>query len=339
MALTKITRAILDTGVSDNSDATAITIDSSERVGIGTTSPGKNLEVNDSSVPTIRFARSNSFYWDLGHTSSQFQFNSQTGGTIMQLNYDGNVGVGTDNPLTIFHTKTSDATSNNNAGGGFYHISSATSGTRRASLFLDADNGNFSTSSDGAYAYIEKVGGGGNLNIRNQDNSPIAFYQSSSENLRVHSSGGITFNGDTATANALNDYEEGIHVATITCGTSGSVTLNGAYSDISYTKVGRLVTVTGFVIVSSVSSPVGYYTISLPFTAANLTDRAGDATVNIMHHYGNNAKPSDIVAFLPQNSSIFYVYRGDVGVNRSETAAEELRASTQIMFTVSYNTA
>ena len=98
MALTKITRAILDTGVSDNSDATAITIDSSERVGIGTTSPGKNLEVNDSSVPTIRFARSNSFYWDVGHTLSQFQFNSQTGGTIMQLNYDGNVGIGTTSP-------------------------------------------------------------------------------------------------------------------------------------------------------------------------------------------------------------------------------------------------
>ena len=39
MALTKITRAILDTGVSDSSDATAITIDSSENVGIGETSP------------------------------------------------------------------------------------------------------------------------------------------------------------------------------------------------------------------------------------------------------------------------------------------------------------
>ena len=37
MALTKISRSLLDTGVSDSSDATAITIDSSENVGIGVT--------------------------------------------------------------------------------------------------------------------------------------------------------------------------------------------------------------------------------------------------------------------------------------------------------------
>ena len=39
MALTKISRSLLDTGISDSSDATAVTIDSSENVGIGTTSP------------------------------------------------------------------------------------------------------------------------------------------------------------------------------------------------------------------------------------------------------------------------------------------------------------
>jgi len=37
MALTKISRGLLDTGVSDSSDSTAITIDSSERVQIGST--------------------------------------------------------------------------------------------------------------------------------------------------------------------------------------------------------------------------------------------------------------------------------------------------------------
>ena len=35
MALTKVSRGLLSTGVSDSSDATAITIDSSENVGIG----------------------------------------------------------------------------------------------------------------------------------------------------------------------------------------------------------------------------------------------------------------------------------------------------------------
>ena len=39
MALTKISRSLLDTGISDSSDATAITIDSSENVTIGVTNP------------------------------------------------------------------------------------------------------------------------------------------------------------------------------------------------------------------------------------------------------------------------------------------------------------
>jgi hypothetical protein len=39
MALTKVSRGLLSTGIVDNSNATAITIDSSENVGIGTNSP------------------------------------------------------------------------------------------------------------------------------------------------------------------------------------------------------------------------------------------------------------------------------------------------------------
>jgi hypothetical protein len=46
MALTKISRGLLNTGISDSSDATAITIDSSENVGIGTSSPDSKLHVD-----------------------------------------------------------------------------------------------------------------------------------------------------------------------------------------------------------------------------------------------------------------------------------------------------
>ena len=47
MALSKITRTSLDTGIDDNSDATAITIDSSENIGIGTSSPARQLDIYD----------------------------------------------------------------------------------------------------------------------------------------------------------------------------------------------------------------------------------------------------------------------------------------------------
>ena len=45
MAITKVSRGLLNTGISDSSNATAITIDSSENVGIGTASPQTKLQV------------------------------------------------------------------------------------------------------------------------------------------------------------------------------------------------------------------------------------------------------------------------------------------------------
>ena len=48
MALTKVTRGVLSTGIDDQSNATAITIDSSENVGIGILSPASALHVDKS---------------------------------------------------------------------------------------------------------------------------------------------------------------------------------------------------------------------------------------------------------------------------------------------------
>jgi len=45
MALTQVSRGLLSTSIVDNGNATAITIDSSENVGIGTTSPSNPLTV------------------------------------------------------------------------------------------------------------------------------------------------------------------------------------------------------------------------------------------------------------------------------------------------------
>ena len=46
MAITKVSRNLLNTGVSDSSDATAITITSDEKVGIGVTTPANYLFSN-----------------------------------------------------------------------------------------------------------------------------------------------------------------------------------------------------------------------------------------------------------------------------------------------------
>ena len=69
MALTKISRSLLDTGVSDSSDATAITIDSSENVGIACT-PHFPFDVQLNSSRRIGFNYSDSQNSILSHDGS-----------------------------------------------------------------------------------------------------------------------------------------------------------------------------------------------------------------------------------------------------------------------------
>lgn len=87
---------------------------------------------------------------------------------------------------------------------------------------------------------------------------------------------GAYFGGGSA---PLSYYSEGTFTAAITCGTSGTITLESAFDELAWVKVGRLVTVTGLLIVASVSSPVGTCAIgNLPFsTDSAISSRAAVA--------------------------------------------------------------
>ena len=68
------------------------------------------------------------------------------------------------------------------------------------------------------------------------DSSMKFFVDGNYEKLRILPTGGITFNGDTAAANALYDYEEGDWTPTLSQGSPTYVTQVG-----KYTKIGELV--------------------------------------------------------------------------------------------------
>jgi hypothetical protein len=103
-----------------------------------------------------------------------------------------------------------------------------------------------------------------------------------SGNLVIGTSGkGIDFSATagTGTSELLDDYEEGVFIATLAPATSGTITLVSTANELAYTKVGRQVFINGMVIVDSVSSPVGgSVKLNLPFTSANLGDAAGRST-------------------------------------------------------------
>jgi len=111
----------------------------------------------------------------------------------------------------------------------------------------------------------------------------------SSEKVRILSSGGITFNGDTAAANALDDYEEGEYTPAV----SNGQTLNTSYDRLRYTKIGRQVSITGQLVFSTYNSSdfSTTLTIGLPFLNGNGGDRS-----EYIYHAG-------IAYFNPSSSS------------------------------------
>ena len=114
MALTKVRRGGTDTGISDSSDATAVTIDSSENVGIGTTSPtsnyGTNLNVHSSATDgaalhltdgTTGNNTSDGFHL-ISTGGAAYVWNRESNNMVfatnnterMRINSSGNVGLG-----------------------------------------------------------------------------------------------------------------------------------------------------------------------------------------------------------------------------------------------------
>jgi hypothetical protein len=211
----------------------------------------------------------------------------------------GNVGIGTSAPNVQLEVSAAD-----NSLGGIFRLNN-----NRTSLFDGDQNGSIQFSNN-------EVSGGANgvrsailsLVRDTAGKTDLAFTTASTnaaatEKVRILADGGLTFNGDTAAANALDDYEEGSFTATLVPPTSGTITLDPTYSTWSYTKVGRKVTINGVAVISAVSSPVGaYFTMTtLPFTiitansgygsgSATLSDQSASyakSTVPVWHSVGN----------------------------------------------------
>lgn len=106
------------------------------------------------------------------------------------------------------------------------------------------------------------------------ENSQILFKTIGSgtlaERMRILSSGGITFNGDTAAANALDDYEEGTWTANINFGSNTGSSTGATYGESTgnYVKIGNLVHVQCRIALNNKGSSTGNANITgLPFSS------------------------------------------------------------------------
>lgn len=255
-------------------------------VGIGTTTPtlGK-LSVKDSGFQYIAEPADTATFGYLGvghfsngayigttagtNTVSDILRLGTTGAERMRITNTGNVGIGTTAPNSKLEIS---------AGSTIYpiNITSSSGGATTTGISMGSFSGLAGGSNGSVY-----IASAHNHGATAQ--SDMVFYTHTGSALtekgRFLASGGLTFNGDTSAANALDDYEEG----TWTMG----ITFNGSSTGITYvnntgtyTKIGRQVTVNGLIQLSSKGSDTGSARISgLPFTIPNISGHYSTATL------------------------------------------------------------
>ena len=233
----------------------------------------------------------------------------------MRINHIGRVGIGTGAPRCILNLDGNDSTAvtfgiDNTSGGGTLDISCLGSiytahGAAPGEVWFYSPN---------------------NINIggATSNTNDIKFLGGGSEKARIRTSGGITFNGDTADANALDDYEEGAHIAALTPD-SGSITVDSSYNAVGYQIVGGYVTVSGRIRISSVSSPSGHVVMSLPFTCDNGSgERYMGASTCFITGATANAQDFGIVLYEGNNYCHIYLMTGTTyGVAASQFSGDE----------------
>ena len=166
----------------------------------------------------------------------------------------------------------------------------------------------------------------------NLTNTDIHFRTNNTERLRILASGGLTFHGDTASANALNDYEEGTWTPQIK-GTTGAGTASYSNQVGKYLKIGNWVYLTWVLGWSSGSAGGEMRTTGFPFTPA--TDCTGMGSV-MFNNVSIHSNVSNIATYIGPGNDYCYFYTsrsssGWITVNYS--------SSGNLIANVSYRTA
>jgi hypothetical protein len=211
------TASFSSTGIDDNADATAITIDSSERVGIGTASPGAKLEIQTGSDWGNII---NSTYAGTQYLQ-QFEYNGTSIGRIrgdnssisiesgsnlilqtvnterMRINSTGNVGIGTSSPevpLSVVGLDTQIHFSESADSGGY--LMSEAAGQFRISGGAAFKVGNTAWTAKSTEAAIIGHDSGGDIKFFSNTGLTVGNNFTPTERMRIDGSGNVGI-GDT----------------------------------------------------------------------------------------------------------------------------------------------
>jgi hypothetical protein len=204
------------TGIDDNADALAITIDSSERVGIGTTSPDYKLEVEDSTThcrlnvnayngSTNRQAgvwlKNKDGDWQINNDDSTSDFiiyDNTNSADRLHITQAGNVGIGTASPTATsqLHVENDKAEirikgTNDSHSDEVAHLIIEASTDRRAGITFEGD-------SNDIQAFIGRPYDTANT---------LAFETDATERMRIDASGNVGI-GVTSLKTIFSAYKQ-----------------------------------------------------------------------------------------------------------------------------------
>jgi len=270
-------------------------------------SPRLTLQDTDAGAGNvgILFQESTSPKWTLASVGGNFAFfNEATSSNAIYVSSTNNVGIGTSSPASKLVIVSDDP----------------------SQVSVEAISGNTNSQIN-----LKPIGTG-IAYIKNQANTDFAFGTNNTERIRILAAGGLTFNGDTAAANALDDYEEGTWTMGIAFdGASTGVTYN--FRAATYTKIGRQVTVNGYMVLSSKGSSTGIASITgLPFTIGSGTGNYAAVTFRLFNvsYTGQFQGVADIAT---TTLSIGQVTEAGVGSNFTNTNFEN---TSGIMVSATY---
>ena len=181
--------------------------------------------------------------------------------------------------------------------------------------------------------------------LHGSDNA-LKFGTSGTERMRILSGGGIAFNGDTATANALDDYEEGTWTGVLWHGGLAYSMASGSVA--TYTKIGRQVTcLFSGQATSNDGWAHGLSFKGLPFTSANNTGQENFGILALEEFtrkgaeyltYVDNSNVMDMHCFLGANSTTLslVVYLKDGGTRAGLDCGDIYPAPNKISISITY---
>lgn len=167
------------------------------------------------------------------------------------------------------------------------------------------------------------------------------FYNTSgNERVRILGTGGLTFNGDTAAANALSDFETGTFTPVFD---QSGTAISGVTTDINtgkYTKIGNKVTVQIYLHTTAAGSPTSSaLTVgNLPFNAANVSNVLPSVSIG---YVANFVTANPTTGFLQTNTDyirLFTTASADARTNSATVAGTYLGSDTYLILNATYLT-